>query len=180
MPINIRGFLSKTDNYKRAQRFVTMKNRNNNRFFGQAFSRKKGLRVSGSARVALRRERNSRPSGARKRVNAKIVLWTVLAEGKPCKRGLSLPCGNVSILNPTAEGRIEYQSGFSIFGGFLQIFARSNPFGCKTRTEITKKTPLQQGRLYHYQMSMISVESLPSLFLSASSVDSLLLILLSL
>ena len=52
--------------------------------------------VSGSALVALRRERNARPSGARKRVRE-----------SPVREGFPLPCGNVGILKPTAEGRLD-------------------------------------------------------------------------
>ena len=58
-----------------------MKKQNNNRFFGQAFSRKKGLRVKGSALVADRSQRNPLTSCAPHGVNCKIVLRTVLQEG---------------------------------------------------------------------------------------------------
>ena len=69
-----------------------------NRFFGQAFSRKKSLRVEGGALVALRRERNPHTSCAPQGVNSKTVRWTVLEEGTPCKRGRAPQKHNVKIL----------------------------------------------------------------------------------
>jgi len=78
--------------------YANFQNRIINRFFGQAFSRKKSLRVEGGALVALRRERNPHTSCAPQGVNFKTVRWTVLKEGTPCKRGRPPQKHNVKIL----------------------------------------------------------------------------------
>ena len=36
----------------------------------------------------------------------------------PAREGVPLPCGNVGVLNPHAEGRIDLQSKVSVLGGF--------------------------------------------------------------
>ena len=78
--------------------YANFQNRIINRFFGQAFSRKKSLRVEGGALVALRRERNPHTSCAPQGVNSKTVRWTVLEEGTPCKRGRAPLKHNFTIL----------------------------------------------------------------------------------
>ena len=78
--------------------YANFQNQIINRFFGQAFSRKKSLRVEGGALVALRRERNTHTSCAPQGVNSKTVRWTVLEEGTPCKRGRAPQKHNVKIL----------------------------------------------------------------------------------
>ena len=78
--------------------YANFQNRIINRFFGQAFSRKKSLRVEGGALVALRRERNPHTSCAPQGVNSKKVRWTVLEEGTPCKRGRAPLKHNFTIL----------------------------------------------------------------------------------
>ena len=78
--------------------YANFQNQIINRFFGQAFSRKKSLRVEGGALVALRRERNPHTSCAPQGVNSKTVRWTVLEEGTPCKRGRAPLNHNFTIL----------------------------------------------------------------------------------
>ena len=78
--------------------YANFQNQIINRFFGQAFSRKKSLRVEGGALVALRRERNPYTSCAPQGVNSKTVRWTVLEEGTPCKRGRAPLKHNFTIL----------------------------------------------------------------------------------
>ena len=87
-----------------------------NRFFGQAFSRKKSLRVEGGALVALRRERNPHTSCAPQGVNSKTVRWTVLEEGTPCKRGRApLKHYDIKLLHKY----ISYGAVFFLLGNLL-------------------------------------------------------------
>ena len=54
----------------------------------------------------------------------------------PAREGVPLPCGNVGVLNPPAERRIEHQSLFSIFRAFRSPQSVRLRTVCPIRTHI--------------------------------------------